>query len=441
MKYGKANLDNLNIKINDTQYLVSKCRKSNKDFIRNRKLTPKELILYNLNNRGKTTKMELNEFIEKCNIDKVSDVALLKQREKLNEEIFRILNNEAMIDFYTNFKDEVKTFKGYLLLAKDGSDCEVPNTKETRERYRPKNVKKDKIARIKLSNCYDVLNCFVLDTQIQSYKYSEVELAYEHMKNIKPLIDNYQTISIRDRGYLSLTYIYTAIKNNEKFVIRLDKKNKLKIEQQSMKTDDELIEIKYQYDRIRYYKNTNQEFYEYYENGNTMKVRFVNIVLPTGETETLVTNLDKKEFSKSDIDYIYQCRWGIETNYGILKNSMKITNISSSKDGIIKQEIYSTMLVYNTLQGLVNDLEDEIEQEKYKHKMKINFNMAVGFVKKYLILILLEDDNDKRKKLSDILFKKILENIIPVRPNRKYPRNKHNNACYNKYPINKRKSF
>ena len=116
-----------------------------------------------------------------------------------------------------------------------------------------------------------------------------------------------------------------------------------------------------------------------------MTVRFVNIVLPTGEVETLVTNLDKKEFSKDDIDYIYQYRWGIETNYGILKNSMKITNISSSKDGIIKQEIYSTMLVYNTLQGLVNDLENEIDQEKYKHKVKIDFNMAVGFVKKFNI--------------------------------------------------------
>ena len=172
-----------------------------------------------------------------------------------------------------------------------------------------------------------------------------------------------------------------------------------------------------------------------------MTVRFVTIVLTTGEIETLVTNLDEKEFSKEDINYIYQSRWGIETNYGILKNSMKITNISSSKDGIIKQEIYSTMLVYNTLQGLVNDLENEIEQEKYKHKMKINFNMAVGFIKKYLILILIEKDDQKRKELSDILFKKILENIIPVRPNRKYSRNKNNNISYNKYPINKRKSF
>lgn len=39
-----------------------RCRKRKKDFIRNRKLTPKDLVYYTLNNRGKTTKMELYDF-------------------------------------------------------------------------------------------------------------------------------------------------------------------------------------------------------------------------------------------------------------------------------------------------------------------------------------------------------------------------------------------
>ena len=41
------NCDNLNLR----------CRKQEKDFSRKRKLKPKDLILYTLNNRGKTTKM------------------------------------------------------------------------------------------------------------------------------------------------------------------------------------------------------------------------------------------------------------------------------------------------------------------------------------------------------------------------------------------------
>jgi hypothetical protein len=439
--YSKKNLEKLNSKINNADYIKARCKKNAKDFTRDRKLTPKELILYNINNRGKTIKMELNDFLEKCSLEDVSDVALLKQREKLNEEVFKILNDESMIDFYANFKNEVKTYKGYILTAIDGSDCEVPNTLETRQRYKAKNSKPDnKIARIKLSNCYDVLNNFILDTQIGNYKYNEIALAEEHTRKVNELIDDYKHISIRDRGYPSLSYIYRALKHNEKFVIRLDRRF-LKKERFSMTSDDEWLEIEYQYDRIKNFKDKDPEFYEYYEQGNTMNVRVVNIPLSTGEIETLVTNLDENEFSAEDLNYIYGCRWGIETNYDILKNSMMITNISSSKDGIIKQEIYSTMLVFNTLQGLINGLESEIEQEKYKHKMKVNFNMALGFTKRYLILILIQEDIDERKRLSDLLFKKILDNIVPVRPNRKYPRNKKNNAVYNKYPINKRKSY
>ena len=97
--------------------------------------------------------------------DEVSSPALLKQREKLNEEVFKELNKESLKDFYKLFPKEVKTYKGYVLTAIDGSDCEVPNTPITRERYKTKTTGKNagNVARIKLSNCYDVLNNYILE--------------------------------------------------------------------------------------------------------------------------------------------------------------------------------------------------------------------------------------------------------------------------------------
>lgn len=125
----------------DCDDLNNRCKKRLKDFSRNHKLTPKDLILYTLNNRGKTTKMELYDFIQEYNIDEVSTPALLKQRMRLNENIFKDLNKESLIRFYGEFPQEVKTYKGYILGAIDGSDCEVPNTMETRERYKSINSK------------------------------------------------------------------------------------------------------------------------------------------------------------------------------------------------------------------------------------------------------------------------------------------------------------
>lgn len=437
MKYKIYNINKLKKEINDDS-INERCRKNEKDFTRNRKLTPKDLIYYSINNRGKTTKMELYDFIEQYNYENVSDVALLKQREKLNEEVFKELNRSSLKDFYHLFKKEVKTFKGYIITAIDGSDCEVPNTPITRERYKSISGKNDgKIARIKLSNCYDLLNHYVLDTEIEEYKHSENELAERHMKKIEEIISEYPIISIRDRGYLSLSYMFHSIMENKKFVIRLNQRY-FKLEQNLMISNDEWIEIQYQYDRIRKHIKDDEELYNYYESGKTIKIRFVNIELPTGETETIMTNLESDKFSIKDINDIYQMRWGIETSYAYLKESMMITNISSSKDCIIKQEIYSQMMVYNIMQSITNDLEQDIDQEKYKHPMKININMAIGFVKRFLLKILLEDNEKEKDKLSNLLFENILKNIVPIRKNRHYERD---NSHKNKHPINKRKSI
>ena len=438
MKYVMYNINKFKESI-ECDNLNNKCKKREKDFSRNRKLTPKDLILFTLNNRGKTTKMELYDFTQEYNIDEVSAPALLKQREKLNEDIFKELNKESLIRFYGEFPQEVKTYKGNILAAIDGSDCEVPNTKTTRERYKSINSKDDeRVARIKLSNCYDVINGYVLDTEIAEYKHWEIDLAIKHIKTTSYITEYFPIIYVMDRGYFSLATMYHFINDGTKFIIRLNK-NFLKLEQESMQSDDEIVEIKYQYDRIRAYKNKDEEFYNYYKNGNTISLRFVNIKLSTGEIETIMTNIGEDELSIEDINKIYKLRWGIETSYHELKESMQVTNISSSKDTIIKQEIYSQMTVYNIIRSITNDLNSQIEQAKYKHPMKTNFNMAVGFVKRFLLKILIEKDNKKRKELSEVLFENILKNLIPIRDGRKYPRDKK--KLSNKHHVNKRKSI
>lgn len=83
-------------------------------------------------------------------------------------------------------------------------------------------------------------------------------------------------------------------------------------------------------------------------------------------------------------------------------------------------------------------LKKNIDQTKYKNEMKVNMNMAVGFVKKALIKIILEEDINKQNQMFDLLEQKIEKYIIPIKKDRHYPRNK---GKKNKYSINKRKSF
>ena len=61
-----------------------------------------------------------------------------------------------------------------------------------------------------------------------------------------------------------------------------------------MKTNDEIITIPYQYDRVRYYKEECPKFYKIMEETKEdIKVRIVKINDKDGEEIVLVTNLEK----------------------------------------------------------------------------------------------------------------------------------------------------
>lgn len=412
-------------------------RMSEKYFTRNRKMNFEKVVMYGLNKKGLTSKMEIEEFNEIVDSKDISSPAVLKQRKKLNAQIYKDMMQNNLKGFYNEFSDEVKLFKGYIVTATDGSDFEILNTKATRENY---NSTKDNtsVARAHVSNNFDLLNKYILSTIIGPETSNEIEMDKEHLKEIKAMNLKYPIIRVKDRGYVSLKDIYFSNKNNDKFVTRL-KKTDFKKQVMAMKTNDEIIEIPYQYDRVRRYKDSDPEFYKLMEETKaSVFVRIVKIVLPTGETEILMTNLTQEEVSYEEMNELYQLRWGIETNYHYLKESLKIEAITSSIDNLIKQDIYSQMFVFNLLQAIVNDANENIKDLKYKHEMRINFNMAIGFFKKFFILILIEEDMDLREKLMDKLEEKIEKYLEPVRPGRKYPRNKDKK---NKYPINKRKSF
>lgn len=54
-------------------------------------------------------------------------------------------------------------------------------------------------------------------------------------------------------------------------------------------------------------------------------------ILSSGEIEILITNLSKEEILSEEMNELYKLRWQIETNYQVLKESLKIEFITSSK--------------------------------------------------------------------------------------------------------------
>ena len=431
MEYKEKFVEDTKERINENDFIIV-CRISERDFTRKRKVMPTDIINYELNKKGLTSKMEIRKFNKISDVDGISSSGMFQQREKLNPDAFKVLTNMNLKTFYHEYKKDVKTVNGYVVKAVDGSDFEVPNTKIARKLYNGK--LQDQCARVTVSTGYDVLNKYTLDTVVKEYNHSEIDMFLEHEKTITDnnLLGDFKSITTADRNYKNLSLFYNYIKKDIKFVFRISA-SVYKNEICQMKSNDEIIEIGYEYNRLKYYKESDPELYEYLKNENKIEVRCVKIVLDTGEVEYLLTNLSKDEFTYDQINELYRLRWKIEVNYKHLKNNLKIECITSGKMQLIKQDIYSQILVANILQAFINDSDENIEQDKYKHKHKTNKNMAIGIFKDDFINILLEDDASKRSRMTSILMDEIRKYTLPEIPDRKNPRK---NNPKNRYNIN-----
>ncbi len=130
--------------------------------------------------------MEIEKFQNIVNMTDITNVAVLKQREKLNSEIYNDIRNKNLEDFYNEYSKDVKLFNGYILVGIDGSYFEIPNTPITREKF---DSTKDNtsVPRALVSNYFDVLNHYVLSTVIDKETASEKKLDERNFVELKKI--------------------------------------------------------------------------------------------------------------------------------------------------------------------------------------------------------------------------------------------------------------
>lgn len=420
---------------------IQLCRKNNpRHFTRKRKFPLLPLVLSVPFRKGKTLYMELRHFKEVFNMDsQISKPGYLYQRKKLNPLALHELMQFHAKNFFSD-NSSVKLWKNrFLLLSVDGSSANVPLTKENIETYGSVSGKGKPRPQMGISCMFEVNNHMVLDMSINNCKFDERKCALKHIESCKQLVQGYDSIHLFDRGYPSGGFLITLTEKKLNFVIRLGSSS-FKKEQLSMKSDDEWIDIVFDKSRLNAAKQKeDQNDYEKMKAAGSIRLRFVRVKLSTGETEYLVTNMDSNMVPASDMKELYHMRWGIETAYDEMKNRMQLENFSGSTPVIMEQDVYATGYLFNVIHDMIQDAEQSIVQPEngYKHKMQINTNLAIGIIKTDLLKTLLEQDPEKKKMMFQSMIEEIRRNLVPVRDDRQYARNKGNLAS--KY-CNTRKS-
>ena len=389
-------------------------RANEKDFTRERKLDFRTVAILILQKSVKSLSCKLNEFFGHVE-DGATAGAFTQARAKFNSEFFKNLNRRSYAEGWYSDGD-YKRYKGYRLLAVDGTKIRLPDSSSVRNEFGTIKIKNQYEERDYTggqgSVMYDVLNECVIDSEIVPSKTGEIELAKRHFEFCQS-----GDLVMFDRGYAGYLVFAIMVSQGIDFVCRCSK-TAFKVVEEFLASDAK--------DRIITLTPCDDIRREVAEKGlpSSIQIRLVKVVLPNGEIEVLATSLlDKKKHPRSDFKNLYNMRWGIETFDARIKNNLSLENFSGRTAEAVKQDFYATMLIANIESELTGEIDDELENRTgdNKYQYKVSKTVSYNSIKDKLFELLMysKDESDVLIKQIQDLFRK---NTVPIRPERSAPR-------------------
>lgn len=364
------------------------CNDPVSDFTRKRKLPVETLIHFIIQMQSKSVNSELCEYF--TDLDSLPTAsALCQQRDKLDISAF-----QRIMHLFVNAFDDYKTWKGYHVLACDGSDVNIAYDEKDVDTKR-QNGNNKPFSQLHINGLYDCINHVFWDTSIDTAtKTRECAALMEMiMKHDYPA----NSIITADRGYEKYNLIACCIENNQKFLIRTKDINVYSSILSNLNLPDEEFDL--DVTKILTRKQTketkaNKQKYTFISNKSDfnyfgtkdfyeMNLRVVRFKITDDTYECLVTNLTRDEFDLNELKKMYHMRWDIETAFKVLKYIIGMTSFHSKKRIFIQQEIYAAILLH----CLTNIITERIEIEqsnKRKHNYKANLSTAVTNMRLWL---------------------------------------------------------
>ena len=360
-------------------------------FTRKRKLPFYALLKFLLSMHKTSTQSALGKFLERKGIT-MSQQALSKARSKFDHTPFLKLFNGIRNAFYSSeYIDKLHKFNGKFLIAIDGSDTALPNLPSLLKKFGGTGSKASSPT-ARMSIAYDILNDFIMEANFSPLNVSERDHAQNHIEQVGKIIDLKDSVFIMDRGYASQELIELLSKKSL-YLFRL--RTKFNTEIDALPLGSHIITM---------YGN--------------VKVRIVKFTLPSGEIETLLTNLF--DLDESEFKDLYFKRWRIEVKYDVVKNKLEMPCFSGFSENVIMQDFWISMYLANMAAIAKNEADEKIKEERLdkdnKYEYQTNVNTLIGSMRDRLAdAVCTRNPAQRQKKLERIILE-IKKSVVPIRP-------------------------
>lgn len=401
--------------ISDAEF-CSRHRQAETDFTRNRRLPFPVVLTLGLRKGVKSLQNIANEAMTELDLTSVSASAFSQARYKIKHTAFIELNQKAVVDTLYN-DNQYKTYWGFRLLAVDGSKVVLPDTPDIRKAFGTIAWSKGKDSDVSgdrpyalASVLYDVLNRVALDATLGHANAYEVDMAVDHLAYTRP-----DDLLIMDRNYPSYRMLTEMVQRQRHFVIRCSAAS-FSIARKMLKgegPDSKIVTLTPCSGQVSAIRERNLPL--------SLKVRFIRVLLSTGEYEVLVTSLlDEDKYPTQGFHKLYRWRWGIETYYGVIKTRLELENFSGIGVEAVMQDFFSMIYLSGLESIFTESAQAQMNAKKTKHRQIVNRAVSYNALKNNALRLLLGGLE------LEPLFKKLtalfLSNPCLERKNRNPPR-------------------
>lgn len=391
-----------------------------KDFTRKRKLPFEFIIQILLSMGGNSIYKELLEATG-CDINTATTSAFIQQRDKILPFALEFLFHK----FTSSFAD-VKKYRGYRLLAADGSELNIATNPDEPETYFRTSEDKQGYNLLHLSAMYDLCSRLYVDATVKTPRGSNDNRTLCDMVDRSEIEGN--VIVIADRLYENYNNFAHIERKGWNYVIRIKDLGSSGILSGLPLPSEGEFDLCF--DRILTRRQTKEvrahpEIYRFTSKTSTFDFLdlHTNLYYPLSYRvvrfkvgdfyETVITNLNQLDFPPEELKMLYNMRWGIETSFRELKYTIGLVSFHTKKQQYIVQEVFARITMYNFTAMIT--LHVVVAKADTKHAYQVNFTVAFHICRHFL----------RCKDASSPLGVESLigKNILPIRPGRKRSRN------------------
>jgi hypothetical protein len=395
----------------DCPDFIAAHRQQPQDFTRQRHLTFKKVVLFLLNQPKAALQTELDQFYQALQgapfeSQVVSALAFSKTRSILKPHVFETLNQALQQQL--DSPGLRQTWQGLRLLAIDGSSMHLPLEPAMTSFF----GSHCDLPVARLSTLHDVGDGQSLHSLIVTPSVGERDCAHLHLEHTPA-----NSLILFDRGYPAHWLFALLKQQRQHFVMRLPAGYNPQVKQflQSGLAQQSLCCTAAHWHARLFCAEAGLD------PDDQVRLRLIRVELPSGETEILATSLlDQQAFPVELFADLYHRRWGIETDYRRLKQTLSLDNFSGRTVHAVQQDFHASQLLKN-LALLMQRLQQPAIEERCKNRKlrwQANFTQGVSRLKNTLITLLLRPCEQGLLRLLKLMG----NSLSAVRPGRSFPR-------------------